>query len=41
MQEKEAQKENFKHQNAVIEQLTLKQLRNEQELRELLVQQRM
>lgn len=40
LQEKEATKETVKHQNAVIEQLSLKQLRTEQELREALSHQR-
>jgi hypothetical protein len=41
LQEREAQKETLKHQNSLIEQLAIKQMRAEQEYRELIAQQRM
>lgn len=41
LQEREAHQESLKHQNAIIEQLNLKQMRAEQEFRELVAQQRM
>lgn len=41
LQEREAHQESLKHQGAMIEQLNLKQMRAEQELRELVAQQRM
>lgn len=41
LQEREAHQESLKHQGAMIEQLNLRQMRAEQELRELVAQQRM
>jgi hypothetical protein len=41
LQERDAHKESLMHQNTLIEQLNLKQMRAEQEFRELIAQQRM